>query len=122
VADNKILVFPAELVDKIDSSRGDVSRAEFIEALIDSLVKEKSVHKSTGEYATREELASFEQDMKQLLKSFLDFFVSYGLELGENGQQIEIEKFTNKLQGLKKDLGGDNEKVGGRATIKWKNQ
>jgi hypothetical protein len=72
-------------------------------------------------YATREELSSFEQDMRQLLKSFLDFFVSYGLELGENGQQIGIEKFTSKLQGLQKDLGTDSGKGGGgKATIKWK--
>ena len=120
MADNKILVFPADLVEKIDGSRGDVSRAEFIEALIDNLVKEKSEHKETVQYVTREELSAFEQDMKQLLKSFLDFFVSYGLELGENGQQIELDKFTSKLQGLQKDLGGDS-KSGGKATIKWKN-
>jgi hypothetical protein len=120
LADNKILVLPAELVEKIDESRGDVSRAEFIEALIDNLLKEKSEHKDTMQYATREELVSFELDMKQLMKSFLDFFVSYGLELGENGQPIGIEKFTSKLQGLQKDLGGDSGKGGGRATIKWK--
>jgi hypothetical protein len=119
LADNKILVFPAELVEKIDASRGDVSRAEFIEALIDNLIQEKSVRKDTEPYATREELVTFEQDMKQLMKSFLDFFMSYGLELGENGQPIGIEKFTSKLQGLQKDLGGDS-KGGGKATIKWK--
>ena len=120
MADNKILVLPAELVEKLDESRGDVSRAEFIEALIDNLVKEKTEHKDTAQYATREELTSFEQDMKQLMKSFLDFFVSYGLELGENGQQVELDKFTSKLQGLQKDLGSDSGKGGGKATIRWK--
>ncbi len=121
MADNKILVLPTELVEKIDGSRGDVSRAEFIDALIDNLVKEKSERKENVQYATREELSAFEQDMKQLLKNFLDFFVSYGLELGENGQQIELDKFTSKLQGLQKDLGGDSRSGGGKATIKWKN-
>ena len=43
--------------------------------------------------------------MKQLQKSFLDFFMVYGLEFGEGEQLLEIEKFTNKLQGLQKDLG-----------------
>jgi hypothetical protein len=49
------------------------------------------------------------------------------MEFGENGQLIEIEKFTNKLQGLQKDLGADSGKGsagsgggGGKATIKWK--
>ena len=122
MTDSKILVVPADLARKIDENRGDVSRAEFLEALIDNLVKEKSEPKDAMKYATREELSSFEQDMKQLLKSFLDFFVSYGLELGEIGQQIEIEKFTSKLQGLQKDLGGESggKGGGGKATIKWK--
>jgi hypothetical protein len=123
LTDSKILVVPADLVRKIDENRGDVSRAEFLEALIDNLVKEKSEPVDVMKYATREELSSFEQDMKQLLKSFLDFFVSYGLELGENGQQVELEKFTSKLQGLQKNLGADSSKGGsggGKATIKWK--
>lgn len=121
MSDSKILVVPADLAKKIDDNRGDTSRAEFIEALIDNLMTEKSESKGNGkvDYATRTELLSFEQDMKQLLKSFLDFFVSYGLELGENRQQLEIEKFTSKLQGLQKDLGADSGK-GGEATIKWK--
>lgn len=122
MSDNKILVVPADLASKIDDNRGDMSRAEFIESLIDNLISEKPSAKDGGkvDYATKQELMSFEQDMKQLLKSFLDFFVSYGLELGENGQQIGIEKFTTKLQGLQKDLGTDSGKGGGKATIKWK--
>lgn len=123
MTDSKILVVPADLIHKIDDNRGDISRAEFLEALIDNLVEEKSEPKDGMKYATREELTSFEHDMKQLLKSFLDFFVSYGLELGENGQQIELEKFTSKLQGLQKDLGSDSGgggKGSGKATIKWK--
>jgi metal-responsive CopG/Arc/MetJ family transcriptional regulator len=122
LSDNKILVVPADLATKIDDNRGDMSRAEFIEALIDNLVTGKSEAKGSGkvEYATKEEIVSFQQDMKQLLKSFLDFFISYGLELGENGQQIDIEKFTSKLKGLRKDLGSDTDWGGGKATIKWK--
>ena len=104
MSDNKILVVPADLAQKIDDNRGDMSRAEFIEALIDNLVTEKHESKGNGkvDYATRTELLSFEQDMKQLLKSFLDFFMGYGMEFGENGQLLEIEKFTSKLQGFKK--------------------
>jgi len=123
--DNKILIVPADLVKKIDDNRGDISRAEFIDALIENIVSEKPESKGAPVYATKEEMAVFQQDMKQLLKSFLDFFMSYGMEMGETGQQIEIEKFTSKLQGLQKDVSGDNGKGdsvkgGGRATIKWK--
>ena len=123
MSDRTILVIPADLAKIIDDNLGEMSRAEFIAALIDNLIIEKPDSKNTGkvEYATRTELISFEQDMKQLLKSFLDFFVAYDLELGENGQHLGIEKFTSKLQGLQKELSADNGgKSGNKATIKWK--
>ena len=56
--------------------------------------------------------------MKKLLKNFLDFFVGYGFELGEQSPKSEFEELTSKLQGLQNDLGSDSEK--GKATIKWK--
>jgi hypothetical protein len=127
LSDSKIFVIPAELAQKIDDNRGDMSRAEFIDALITDLVADKSETKSSsagGDYATKADLITFEQDMKQLLKSFLDFFMAYDLELGDNNQQGELEKFTSKLQGLQKDLGtsenGNSKGGGGKATIKWK--
>ena len=125
MSDNKILVVPSDLAEKIDNNRGDLSRIEFIEALIDNLVSDKPESKSNGkgDYASKTELLSFEQDMKLLLKSFLDFFMAYGMEFGENGQLLEIDKFTSKLQGLQKDLSGENggkNSSGAKATIKWK--
>lgn len=125
MSDNKILVVPSNLAEKIDNNRGDLSRVEFIEALIDNLVTDKPESKGSGkvEYATKTELLSFEQDMKLLLKSFLDFFMAYGMEYGENGQLLEIDKFTSKLQGLQKDISAENggkSNGGGKATIKWK--
>ena len=124
MSDNIILVIPADLVKKIDENCGDMNRAEFIEALIDNLIAEKGESRENvkSDFVTRTELLVFEQDMKQLLKSFLDFFMAYDVELGENNQQIELDKFTTKLQGLQKDLSpADNgSKGGGKATIKWK--
>jgi len=124
LSDNKILVIPADLVKKIDENCGDMNRAEFIEALIDNLIAEKGESRENvkSDFVTKTELLVFEQDMKQLLKSFLDFFMAYDVELGENNQQIELDKFTTKLQGLQKDLSpADNgSKGGGKATIKWK--
>ena len=124
MSNSKIIVVPADLAQKIDDNRGDMDRVEFIEALIDNLLTDKNETKGNGkvDFATRTELLSFEQDMKQLLKSFLDFFMAYGMEFGENGQLLEVEKFTSKLQGLQKDLGVESsgKSSGGKATIKWK--
>ena len=115
MAEKRMLIVPAELVKKIDDNRGDMTQAEFIDFLIGSQLKEET---KTQQYATREEVRSFEQDMKKLLKNFLDFFVSYGLELGKQSPETELAELTSKLQGLEKDLDSDSEK--GKATIKWK--
>ncbi len=115
MAEKRMLIVPAELVKKIDENRGDMSQAEFINFLIDSQLKKET---KEPQYATKEEVYSLEQDMKKLLKSFLDFFISYGLELGKQSPEAEFEELSSKLQGLQKDLDSDSEK--GEATIKWK--
>lgn len=119
MTDKRIIVVPAELAKKLDENRGDMSQAEFIEFLLDMQLGEA---KKTGEkvapvYATREELLSFEQDIKKLLKNFLDFFVTYGLELGKPSLSEELEELTSKLQVLEKNTGEGGDK---KATIKWK--
>jgi len=115
MGERRMLIVPRELVTKIDDNRSDMSQAEFIDFLIDSQLKEET---KTQQYATREEVRSFEQDIKKLLKSFLDFFVSYGLELGKQSPKTEFEELTSKLQELEDDLGSEGKDK--EATIKWK--
>jgi hypothetical protein len=117
MSDKRMLILPAEVVTKIDENRGDMSQAEFIEFLIDHQLKEKE---KDQKYASKEEVRAFQDDMKKLLRSFLDFFVSYGLELGKESPAGELGELTSKLQGLQEDMGPDSEKGGGKATIKWK--
>ena len=115
VAEKRMLIVPAELVKRIDANRGDMSQYEFINFLIDSQLKEEA---KEPQYATKEEVYSIEQNIKTLLRSFLDFFVNYGLELGKQSPETEFGELTSKLQGLQKDLESDSKK--GKATIKWK--
>lgn len=120
--EKRMMIVPAELVRKVDENRGDMGQAEFIEYLIDSRLKEDSKKEPQQQYATKdeikEEIRSFEMDMKKLLKSFVDFFMSYGLELGKKPAKSDFEELTSKLQGLGEDL--DSEDNRGKATIKWK--
>ena len=113
--ERRMLIVPAELVKKIDENRGDVSRAEFIDFLIDSQLKETPKEQ---QYATKEEIRSLELDIKKLLRRFVDFFVSYGLELGKHSAKTEFEELANKLQGLEEDVASEDSK--GEAKIKWK--
>ncbi len=119
MSEKRMLIVPAEIARKIDENRGDMSRSDFIEFLIDSQLKEETRDKSPAvQYATKEELKSMEQDLKALLKSFLDFFLSYGLEIGKGPKDGEFAELTDKLKDLEKEASPDKEK--GKATIKWK--
>lgn len=114
--EKRMLILPAELVKKIDDNRGDMAQAEFIEYLIDIQFGEKV--KENKQFATKEEMRSFEDDMKKLLKSFLDFFVSYGLEIGNGEPKTELGELTTKLHSLESGLASEEKK--GEAKIKWK--
>jgi len=113
--EKRMLIVPAELVRKIDENRGNMSQAEFIEFLIDSQLKETPPGQ---QYATKEEIRSLELDIKKLLKSFVDFFVSYGLELGKHPAKAEFEELSSKLQELEEDTASEDSKK--EAKIKWK--
>ena len=67
MAEKRMLIVPVELVKKIDDNRGDMSQAEFIDFLIDSQLKQDA---KDQQYATTEQIYSFEQDRKKLLRSF----------------------------------------------------
>ena len=113
--EKRMLIVPAELVRRIDENRGDMSQAEFIDFLIDSQLKEAP---KGQQYATKEEIRSLELDIKKLLKSFVDFFLSYGLELGKHPANAEFEELSSKLQELEEDMPSEGSK--GEAKIKWK--
>ena len=74
MAEKRMLIVPIELVKKIDDNRGDMNQAEFVDFLIDSQLKHETKEpKNETQYATKEEVYSVEQNIKTLLRSFLDF-------------------------------------------------
>ncbi len=116
--EKKMLIVPAELVRRIDENRGDLTQGEFIEFLIDTQLRERGKGQEEKKYTTKEEMHSFEADIKKLLKSFLEFFVGYGLELGKGPAKTEVEELTAKLHELETDLGSEDGTA--EAKIKWK--
>jgi len=97
MADKRMLIVDAELVRKIDENRGDMSRSEFLNFLIDSQLKEDT---GRNNYISKEEFHQFTQGMKELLRNFLEFFISYGLELGKQSKDKTFEELSQKLQAL----------------------
>ena len=137
MSEKRMLILPAEIVKKIDDNRGDMSQADFIDYLIeshfngegrgndvareemDALKKElTALMMREKKLATKEELEAFHEDTKKLLKSFVDFFVGYGLELGDKSPGIDLRDITGKLKDLDKESPADDE--GREVKIKWK--
>ncbi len=101
MTEKRMLIVDDELLRKIDENRGDMSRAEFIDFLInDQLAGEEGGAAVSQQYITREEFQEFAQGMKDLLKRFLDFFLSYGLELGQEPKDNTFGELVQKLQTL----------------------
>jgi hypothetical protein len=99
MSEKKMLIVDAELVKRIDDNRGDLGRSDFINFLIESELKEKEDGKKQGG-VPREEFHQFQEGTKELLRSFLEFFISYGLELGKQPSDSEFEHLSHKLQTL----------------------
>jgi hypothetical protein len=103
MTDKRMLIVDEEILTKIDQNRGDMSRAEFISFLINSQLGESESESATAitpQYVDREEFQEFAQGMKDLLKRFLDFFISYGLELGQEPKDGTFSELVQKLQTL----------------------
>ena len=138
MTDKRMLILPAELVKKIDENRGDLTQAEFLEFLIDNQMKgvsqpaaggvtaedlaqlktefAKMLNKESYKYALKEEMAGFQEDTKKLMKSFVDFFIGYGLELGKEGP-LDLKEMTAKFTGTDQE---PQPEAGREVKIKWK--
>ena len=97
MSEKRMLIVDAEVAMKIDKHRGDMDRSDFIDFLIDSCLKEDN---AKPDYITKEEFEQFQQGTRELLRNFLEFFISYGLELGKQASDSTFEELSQKLQNL----------------------
>ena len=99
MSDKRMLIVDAELLSRIDENRGDMSRVEFIGFIIDSALGEDGGRPAgvKPNFVTREELGQYQQGIRDLLQSFLEFFINYGLEIGK---QPGSKNFEEAVKGL----------------------
>ena len=109
--DKRMLIVSAEVADKIDQNRGDLNRSDFINLLIDGFLIDNGFEASSVEeetsspaYITKEEFIDHEQGIKELLRKFLEFFLSYGLELGTTKTEGKgnFDELKKQFEALKK--------------------
>jgi len=97
MSEKRTLSVPAELVKKIDENRGGMRRSDFIDFLVESYLGQGSKEQH---YVTKDELEEFEQGIKGLLRSCLEFFVNFGLELAKQPVKGKSEELDQQLEGL----------------------
>jgi len=130
----RMLILPDEVVKKIDDNRGDLSQAEFLDFLIENQLQQTATEAGIGQrefaelrqefqnlvsrekkLATKEELQIINEDTKRLLKSFIDFFMKYGIELGDKDVFLDMPDLTGKSENASSEGNGGRE-----VKIKWK--
>ena len=102
MAEKRMFIVDVEVARKVDESRGEMSRSEFIDLLIEGQLKEDKEYEGgtvNKNYVTKEELHQSLQGIKELLRSFLEFFLSYGLEVGKHSDK-NFNELSQKLQAL----------------------
>jgi hypothetical protein len=97
MVEKRMMIVDAEVVKKVDENRGDMNRSDFIDFLIKGSLKEEP---GTPNYITKDDFKEFQQGTRELLRNFLEFFISYGLELGKQPQDKTFEELTQTLQAL----------------------
>ena len=94
--DDLIMVVKEDIVKQIDENRGELNRTEFVNYLIQCQLKNED--KINTEYISKEEFQSFSHQMISLLHNFLQFFVSYGMAMGQGQADTEIQSLNQQLE------------------------
>jgi hypothetical protein len=89
------MVVKQDVVRQIDQNRGEMNRTEFVNYLIQCQLKEFS---EPRKYVTREEFQVFARQVTELLRDFLEFFVSYGMAMGRGLHEEDIQSLNQQLQ------------------------
>jgi hypothetical protein len=95
--DDLIMVVKEDIVKQIDENRGEMNRTEFVNYLIQCQLKEQINQK---ESVSKEEFQQFTRQMTGLLHNFLQFFISYGMAMGNGKSSADIQALNQQLDSL----------------------
>ena len=105
-----VIIVPAGLLEKIDRNRDQMTRAEFVEFCVDTLLGEEKGRPSpaeggsgpcqTEETVSREEFEEFKRKMKDTQRRYIDFFVSVVMEPFSKASAEEQERFRQQIAEL----------------------
>ena len=89
-----IMVVKEDVVKMIDENRGEMTRTEFVNYLIQYQLREDS---NRHKYVSFEDFEQYSRKISELLYNFLQFFVSYGLAMGRGQPDFDIEELKKQI-------------------------
>jgi len=95
--DALVMVVNKDVTSQVDERRGELTRTEFINLLIHQQLKEET---RPRHYVEKEEFYHFVQDIKALMRDFLDFTLNYGLSMGKEEQEAGFADWCQKIDSL----------------------
>jgi hypothetical protein len=93
--DDLIMVVKEDVVKQIDENRGEMNRTEFVNYLIQCQLRDFTSRK---EYITKEEFQHFTSQVMELLHNFLQFFISYSMNISEGQPETDIQTLAQQLE------------------------
>ncbi len=110
--DKAIVIIPAKLLRIIDRSRDKISRVEFIEVCINTLLKQGEVPGvapekvgaargvETEESVSHQEFEEFKKGMKNLQHAYIDLLLAFNFEPAARGSTEKREQLTQRVMKL----------------------
>ena len=95
--DDLIMVVKSDVVQQIDDHRGELNRTEFVNYLIQCQLREQE---DKQDYVSAAEFKEFSRQMSELVYNFLQFFISYGMNIGPARQDLDLQQLGTQLETL----------------------
>ena len=89
------MVADRDVTRQVDENRGELSRAEFVNFLI-----QKQLRESAPDHVTREEFYHFIEEIKTIMRNLLDFFISWNLQQEEQRQKQDFNQWLQKIDSI----------------------
>ena len=99
--DDLVMVVKEDVVKQIDENRGELNRTEFVNHLIQCQLKDCY---SQNDYVKKEEFQQFTQETTELIQNFLQFFVSYGMAMGQRTPNEDLPVLNKPLEAFDRPL------------------
>lgn len=109
--DKGMIIIPLRVLEKIDRNKDRLSRAEFVELCIDTLLEQGEVldrlkptegsplagRPETEEVISREEFEEFKKGIKNLQRAYIDLLLAFTVEPMTKASREEQERFRQRV-------------------------